>query len=56
VFALHHGEEVHVIACSPGCEWLRILSLNEADAQHWIPAVFAVVNGPTDSLPVLTPR
>lgn len=56
LFTLQHGEEVHVIACSPGCEWLRILSLTEADAQHWIPAVFAVVNGPADTLPVLTPR
>ena len=53
---LRDGEEVHVIACSPGCEWLRILSLSDAQAQFWLPAVFLAVNGRVESLPVLTPR
>src|SRR5207249_9302551 len=34
---LPDGEEVHVIACSPGCDWLRILSLTD-DGQRWIPS------------------
>jgi hypothetical protein len=56
VYQLTAGEEVHVIACSPDCEWLRILSLADAQAQLWVPAVFVSVNGRTESLPVLTPR
>jgi hypothetical protein len=56
VHTLQNGEEVHVIACSPGCEWYRILSLTEATAQLWVPAVFVQVNGRTDTLPVLTPQ
>ena len=55
-YALRDGEEVHVIACSPGCEWLRILSLTDAQAQLWLPAVFLAVSGPVETLPVLTPR
>lgn len=53
---LANGAEVHVIACSPGCSWLRLLTLGNADAQVWIPAVFLSVNGALDGLPVLTPR
>lgn len=53
---ISHGEEVHVIACSPGCEWLRVLSLTEPESQRWIPAIFLTVNGKTDALPVLTPQ
>ena len=53
---LKEGEEVHVIACSPGCEWLRILSLIDAQAQHWVPAVFLTVAGRVDALPVLRPQ
>lgn len=53
---LQNGEEVHVIACSPGCEWLRILSLTDGRAQHWVPAVFLTVSGRVDALPVLTPQ
>lgn len=53
---LANGAEVHVIACSPGCSWLRLLTLGNADAQVWIPAVFLSVNGAVDGLPVLTPR
>jgi len=53
---LKEGEEVHVIACSPGCEWLRILSLTDAQAQHWLPAVFLTVAGRVETLPVLTPQ
>jgi hypothetical protein len=56
VHMLSDGEEVHVIACSPGCEWYRILSLSEADAQLWVPAIFVTVNGRVDALPVLTPQ
>jgi hypothetical protein len=56
VHQLSNGEEVHVIACSPGCEWYRILSLSDAQAQLWVPAVFVTVNGRPDSLPVLTPQ
>ena len=55
-YALRDGEEVHVIACSPGCEWLRILSLTDAQAQLWVPAVFLAVSSPVETLPVLTPR
>lgn len=53
---LQHGEEVHLIACSPGCEWYRILSLTEPESQTWLPAVFVTVNAKTDTLPVLTPQ
>lgn len=53
---LVNGAEVHVIACSPGCSWLRLLTLGNADAQVWVPAVFLSVNGPVESLPVVTPR
>lgn len=56
VHPLSDGEEVHVIACSPGCEWYRILSLSDAESQLWLPAVFVTVNGRADSLPVLTPQ
>jgi hypothetical protein len=56
VHQLKDGEEVHVIACSPGCEWYRILSLSDAEAQLWLPAVFVTVNGRADALPVLTPQ
>jgi len=56
IHQLTNGEEIHVIACSPGCEWYRILSLSDATAQLWVPAVFATVNGRVDSLPVLTPQ
>ena len=48
------GQEYHVIACSPGCEWLRVFSLND-DGQWWMPAVFLSVSGETDQLPILTP-
>lgn len=54
--ALQTGEEVHVIACSPGCEWYRILSLTDANAQFWVPGTFLAVTGSPDTLPVLTPR
>ncbi len=56
VHMLADGEEVHVIACSPGCEWYRILSLSDAEAQLWLPAIFVTVNGRADALPVLTPQ
>ncbi|MGH2584991.1 MAG: SH3 domain-containing protein [Dehalococcoidia bacterium] len=56
VHQLQNGEEVHVIACSPGCEWYRILSLTDAEAQLWVPAIFVTVNGRVESLPVLTPQ
>lgn len=48
------GQEFHVIACSPGCEWLRVFSLND-DGQWWLPAVFLSVSGRVEELPVLTP-
>ncbi len=54
--SLQNGEEVHVIACSPGCEWLRILSLSDGRAQHWVPSVFLTVSGRVEGLPVLTPQ
>ena len=56
VHVLQNGEEVHVIARSPGCEWYRILSLSDAEAQLWLPAIFVTVNGRVEDLPVLTPR
>ena len=48
------GQELHVIACSPGCEWLRVFTLAD-DGQWWIPAVFLSVSGRLEDLPVLTP-
>ncbi len=48
------GQELHVIACSPGCEWLRVFNLND-DGQWWIPSAFLTVSGRVDELPVLTP-
>lgn len=48
------GQEFHVIACSPGCEWLRLFSLAD-DGQWWLPAVFLAVSGNIQELPVLTP-
>lgn len=48
------GQEFHVIACSPGCEWLRLLNLND-DGQWWLPAVFLSVSGKLEQLPVLVP-
>lgn len=48
------GQEFHVIACSAGCEWLRVFSLTD-DGQWWLPAVFLSVSGATAELPVLTP-
>lgn len=48
------GQEVHVIACSPNCDWLRVFSLND-EGQWWLPAAFLVVSGKVDELPVLTP-
>jgi hypothetical protein len=48
------GQEYHVIACSPGCEWLRVLNLND-DGQWWLPAVFLDVSGELEELPILTP-
>ena len=43
-----------MIACSPGCDWLRILSLTD-DGQRWIPSAFLTVSGRVDELPVQTP-
>ena len=54
VATLQDGEEVHVIACSPGCEWLRVFSLNDEE-QRWVPGVFLSVSGRLDELPVLVP-
>jgi hypothetical protein len=48
------GQEFHVIACSPGCEWLRLLSLTD-EGQWWLPAVFLSVSGKVEQLPVLSP-
>jgi hypothetical protein len=48
------GQEFHVIACSPGCEWLRVFSLND-DGQWWLPATFLAVSGNVNELPILTP-
>ena len=48
------GQEFHVIACSPGCEWLRLLSLAD-EGQWWLPAVFLSVGGKVEQLPVLSP-
>lgn len=48
------GQEFHVIACSPGCEWLRVFSLND-DGQWWLPASFLAVSGKVEELPILTP-
>jgi hypothetical protein len=53
---LKDGDEVHVIACSPGCEWLRLFSATDPQAQHWVPAVFLTVAGRVETLPVLTPQ
>jgi hypothetical protein len=55
-YTLKQGEEVHVIACSPGCEWYRVLSLTDANAQLWVPGSFLAVTGKPESLPVLTPQ
>jgi hypothetical protein len=54
--SLQNGEEVHVIACSPGCEWYRILSLTDAEVQFWVSSAFLAVSGKADQLPVLTPQ
>jgi hypothetical protein len=48
------GQEFHVIACSPGCEWLRVFSLTD-DGQWWLPSVFVTVSGKLEELPILTP-
>lgn len=48
------GEEYHVIACSPGCEWLRVFTLTD-DGQWWLPSVFVSVSGDVARLPVLAP-
>ena len=48
------GQEFHVIACSPRCEWLQIFSLTD-DGQWWLPSVFLSVSGDVQELPVLTP-
>jgi hypothetical protein len=45
-----------VIACSPGCEWYRILSLTDAEVQFWVPSAFLTLSGKSDGLPVLTPQ
>ncbi len=49
------GQELHVIACSPGCEWLRVFTLSDS-GQWWLPAVFVSVSGRVEQLPVLTPE
>lgn len=56
VYALESGQEVHVIACSPGCEWLRLFSPTDATAQLWLPAVFLNVSGNVATLPVQAPQ
>lgn len=48
------GQEFHVIACSPGCDWLRVFSLTD-EGQWWLPAVFLSVSGKVEQLPVLAP-
>lgn len=48
------GEEYHVIACSPGCEWLRVFPLNDT-GQWWLPSSFLSVSGKVEELPVLSP-
>ncbi len=48
------GQELHVIACSPNCEWLRVFSLTD-DGQWWVPSAFLTVSGDVHQLPVLTP-
>jgi hypothetical protein len=48
------GQEFHVIACSPGCEWLRVFSLSD-DGQWWLPSTFLNVSGKVEELPILTP-
>jgi len=54
--SLQNGEEVHLIACSPGCEWYRILSLSDPGVQFWAPAAFLSVSGKPETLPVLKPE
>lgn len=54
VQAASDGQEFHVIACSPGCEWLRIFTLGD-DGQWWLPANFLSLSGDVKTLPVLTP-
>jgi hypothetical protein len=48
------GQELHVIACSPDCAWLRVFTLTD-EGQWWLPAVFLSVSGRLEDLPVLTP-
>lgn len=48
------GQELHVIACSPGCDWLRVFSLTDS-GQWWLPSAFLTVSGDVHQLPVLTP-
>ncbi len=49
------GQELHVIACSPGCEWLRVFTLSDS-GQWWLPAVFVSVSGKVEQLPILAPE
>lgn len=48
------GQELHVIACNPGCEWLRVFSITD-DGQWWLPSSFLTVSGKVQELPVLAP-
>jgi hypothetical protein len=48
------GEEYHVVACSPGCEWLQVFSLSDP-GQWWLPSSFLSVSGKVEQLQVLTP-
>lgn len=50
----HDDQELHVIACSPGCAWVRVFSLDD-DGQRWVPLVFLSVSGRLEELPVLAP-
>lgn len=54
VFKVNDGQEFHVVACSPGCSWLRVFSLTETE-QWWLPSSFLSVSGDVSELPVLTP-
>jgi hypothetical protein len=54
VMQVNDGQEFHVVACSPDCEWLRILSLTDP-GQWWLPSSFLSVSGNVHELPVLTP-
>lgn len=53
VFKVNEGQEFHIVACSPGCSWVRLMTLD--NAQWWLPSTFVAVSGDINELPVLTP-